>query len=404
MPDENRVFDVTKPKNVSPSASSKPIIVGHQPRVSDPMVKDRNLGMMDAQHKSIEPTKIMVNGAHENQEETPVPVTTDAPAIIESSAANDQPAHFSAPPEELHSFGLPADSQPTEDAKPALDYPPVDSGENTSLPAPHEHQTAPPTAAGHIEGLHLAKPRKSSRWPKIAGLAALILIGGYLLLDSGLVTKSVNLPFHVFHQKTPAPPAPVTTTPKAAVSTVPAGFKVYKLAGTNLTFAAPLVWGDPASTLDPGYSQRGADAKSDGTYAYLVTFSSNKDVQIAVTSGKYLPTTRTTLYYDYLQWCIGSADAKIYESTLHFTTTNKVDTPSTVTCDQGPVPNATKINDTTMVQTKAVDSENKVIGDIYTKNLKDTDLPVFRVKDATLTNTDSIKKLLATVQVGATTQ
>jgi hypothetical protein len=68
------------------------------------------------------------------------------------------------------------------------------------------------------------------------------------------------------------------------------------------------------------------------------------------------------------------------------------------------VPNATKINDTTMVQTKAVDSENKVIGDIYTKNLKDTDLPVFRVKDATLTNTDSIKKLLATVQVGATTQ
>src|SRR5579862_64205 len=39
MPDEDRVFDVTKPNRVNPSATSKPVIVGHQPTMSDPMVR-----------------------------------------------------------------------------------------------------------------------------------------------------------------------------------------------------------------------------------------------------------------------------------------------------------------------------------------------------------------------------
>src|SRR5262249_11366538 len=116
--------------------------------------------------------------------------------------------------------------------------------------------------------------------------------------------------------------------------------------------AYPTAWGAPAVTTDPGYSQRSSTAKSDGTYAYIVNFATNKDVQMAFTSAKYLPATRTSLYYDYLQWCTGTNDAKVYKSLMHFTTSAGVDTPSTVTCDQGPLTDATKLNSAAILQAK----------------------------------------------------
>src|SRR5436189_56339 len=42
MPEENRVFDVAKPGYGQAQATSKPVIVGHQPEISDPMVRDNN--------------------------------------------------------------------------------------------------------------------------------------------------------------------------------------------------------------------------------------------------------------------------------------------------------------------------------------------------------------------------
>jgi hypothetical protein len=179
---------------------------------------------------------------------------------------------------------------------------------------------------------------------------------------------------------------------------LPAGFKEYKLADTNITFAAPAAWGDPASTTDPGYAERGGTNQPTGNFAYLVNFAINKDIQIAVTSSKYLPAVRAPLYYDYLQWCTGSADSKIYQSILNFSTANKVDTPSTITCNQGPI-TASPINSSTIVQLKATDAAAKVIGDVYTMNLKDPALVVFRVKDAAMSNGTDIKQLLGTVKV-----
>lgn len=378
MPDENRVFDVTRPRNVSPAATSKPVIVGHQPMVTDPMVRGEKPA----------PTRISIN------EEA-----SSAPAIIEPTGSMTSEA-----PEQQPSRAMPQYDPivPANISEPAdMDVPRLPRQE----PDAHEHTP-------HIEGLHHTAPKRKSRLPRYIALIIVVLIAVYLLLDSGVINTSLNLPFHVFKQKNqPAatasntpPPASNQNTNTPAAPAVPDGFKEYRIAGTNLTFSAPLAWGDPTSVTDPGYTKRGGSNQTDGTYAYLVNFATNKDIQIAVTSNKYLPAKRTPLYYDYLQWCTGTSDGKTYLSILNFQTENKVDTPTTVTCDQGPITSTQKIDDNAIVQSKATDSEKKIIGDIYIKNLTDPSLVVFRVKDAAMTNGNDIKQLLNTVQVSSASQ
>jgi hypothetical protein len=226
--------------------------------------------------------------------------------------------------------------------------------------------------------------------------------------DLGLVKSDIKLPFHIFNkQKTstvvtppPAPPA----AKKAAVSSgpvLPNGFTAYSLAGTQLSFAYPTVWGVPVVTTDPGFSKRGGTNKTDGTHAYLLKFASNKDVELAATSSKYLPATRNNQYFDFLQWCSGTNDGKFYKQVLLFSTVNKVDTPTTVTCDQGPLADATKLDELTIVQPKTKDDSGAALGDLYTKNLTSGNLPVVRVRDSAMAYSALIKQLLGTVKVSS---
>jgi hypothetical protein len=398
MPDESRVFDVSKPSKVSPPATSKPVIVGHHPLMDDPMVKDEQL----------ESTKIPVTmaplsaspAAEEHQAAVPSDDFSNDDHQIEPEEQGS-PAVFSEPQQD--------DPQPFE---PGHESEPESVGEGPFTAAepvvpdepavPDNPLPGPPHEQPHIEGLHFSQPSRPGRAKYVLIGLLVLIIAAYLAIDSGLVNAGIKMPFHIFKQKTPAA---VTNTKqpanKATVSTpaIPSGFKEYKLSGTSITFAAPLAWGDPTSATDPGYSKRGGTNQPAGTYAYIVTFATNKDIQIAVTSSKYLPAQRTSLYYDYLQWCTGTNDNQIYESVLRFTTASKVDSPSTVTCDMGPVANAAKIDSSTIVQTKAADTSGKVIGDIYTKNINDPSLAVFRVKDAAMTNGSDIKLLLGTVKV-----
>jgi hypothetical protein len=388
MPEENRVFDVTKPSHVNPSATSKPVIVGHQPTMSDPMVKDQGgLGS--------EPTRIpiSVSSSLESGDVSEPPVENYSPNFLES------PTPAPAPEPVSQSFEAPtAFSAPAQFSTPA--------------PLPAQPETALPptdvTPQPHIEELHFAQPKRRRKWPIVGLVLLALLIGAYLAIDSGLINSSIKLPHHFFKQKsapsTPAAsPAASSNTPSGPAT--PAGFNKYKISGTSIVFAAPATWGAPTSTPDPGYSKRGGTNISDGTHAYLVDFATNKGVEIAVTSSKYLPATRPTpLYYDYLQWCVGTNDGQIYESVLHFSMANKIDTPTTITCDQGPVPGASKLDSITIVQTKAQDTAGKVIGDIYIKNLTDPSLVVLRVKDTTMTNGVDIKQLLGTIQVTSASQ
>ncbi|HET7827483.1 MAG TPA: hypothetical protein VFK97_01280, partial [Candidatus Saccharimonadales bacterium] len=129
-----------------------------------------------------------------------------------------------------------------------------------------------------------------------------------------------------------------------------------------------------------------------------------KDVELAVTSAKFLPPARDAQYYDYLQWCTGSVDGKFYQAALNYATAaDKTQTPTTAVCDQGPLSNVTKIDAATIFQPALKNSSGQVIGDLYAKNLNNTDLPVIRVKDAAMKNGTSIKLLLNSVQFNGST-
>jgi len=407
MPDENRVFDVAKPGRSAPQPTSKPVIVGHQPTLNDPMMKD---GDSSLNFGTESPTKISVMDHSGGPVITPPKgsastTDTDHNSWISTPADEPTPSHVPSP-----DLNLPEEP----DTSPLTDTPAVEqTASDGHEKVPHEAAAAnqpvaevpAPDFTGHVEGLHLATPKRGGHGKFIILVLLILLIGAYLLIDSGTIGSGINLPFHIFKQKTPAPAASTSSTQSKVntASSVPAGFTKYNIADTTVTFAAPTAWGAPTSVNDPGYTARGGTNKSDGTYAYIVNFAANKDVEIAVTSAKYLPAARGSLYYDFLQWCIGTNDNKYYLQTMHFTTSaDKTDTPATITCDQGPLAGAQKIDDSTILITQVKANDGKtVIGDVYTKNLNNSDLPVFRVKDAAMTNGADIKQLLGTVKIVA---
>jgi hypothetical protein len=364
----------------------------------------------DESNSAAEPTRIAFTDASQPDQSSaaepemanPDPVFDQPGPHEDPAGSTNAPAIFSSPEETEPSAELEAPGGSPAASPSAFEpiQPEVVPEQITPSPAPTPEPDQP-----HIEGLRFNQPKSDRRWLKFSIIAIVVLlIAAYLAIDSGAIGSGINLPFHIFKQKNNSPASTAGSTNKPAASSsvpaVPAGFKVYKLAGTQLTFAAPAAWGDPTSSSESGFSKRSTGAQSDGTYAYIVDFASNKDIEIAVTSDKYLPPARAVLYYDFLQWCTGTNDGKFYESLLQFTTANKVDTPTTVTCDQGPLASAQKLNATTLLQTKVPNTAGKVIGDIYVKNLTDnSNLPVIRVKDAAMTNGDDIKQLLNTVKV-----
>ncbi|HVS79065.1 MAG TPA: hypothetical protein VHD84_02125 [Candidatus Saccharimonadales bacterium] len=359
MPEENRVFDVAKPGSSGPQATSKPVIVGHHPVMNDPMVRG----------ESAEPTKIAVqDGGSEPAQPTVTP--TDSLSGDMSVSDSGIPVYTPTPQPEGAAAEHPSSDPVVGGLSGSSDETPPPSEESDIAPDSQAGIVAPSTS-GHLDGIHVGARKNHAKpiiWTIIVLLA--LLVAAYLLIDSGTIKTNINLPFHVFKQKTT--PAPAVSTPPPVASnqpttpSVPAGFTEYKLSGTTITFAAPTGWGSPTSTTEQGYSVRGGDNKADGTYAYLVDFATNKDVEIAVTSSKFLPPARADKYYDGLQWCTGTNDGKIYVSKLNYSTDNKVDTPTTITCDQGPLTDATKLNTTTIVQLGTKDASGKTIGDLYT--------------------------------------
>ncbi|HET6863950.1 MAG TPA: hypothetical protein VFH37_02010 [Candidatus Saccharimonadales bacterium] len=380
MPEENRVFDVAKPGYGQPQATSKPVIVGHQPSISDPMVRDSD---------SSSPTKISVI---DGQEETAGMEHHDMPVYSPPSSFGSQ---SSAPAVYDNEADQVSSADPLAPGPESAE--PFHRGGTTAV-KPKPMEPAAPTP-GHVEALQPTHVKKKSPLKWLLALLVVALIAVYVLLGTGVIKNSLNLP--PFKKKNaPAAVTPPVSQNQPAQSNLPAGFTKYNLSGTDISFTAPTSWGTPNSTTDPGYSKRGGTSKSDGVHAYLVDFPNNKDVEIAVTSAKYLPAARDSLYYDYLQWCTGSADGKFYFAMLQFSTAaDKTQTPTTVTCDQGPLTGVTQIDSATIEQPALKNSNGQALGDLYTKNLtNNTSLPVIRVKDAGMTNSVAIKQLLNTIQ------
>lgn len=285
-----------------------------------------------------------------------------------------------------------SEAQKSAEQLPAV---PDNIGEIEAIPFPaHSHY-------GHY--VQEARPKK---W--LIPSFILLLVGAFLVLDAGII-GSGKLPFEIFKEQEEAVAEEVTASspikvapPQQTPNPQPAStVSQYRLGGTPLGFAYPTAWGNPMAVAEPGFSKRGGNNKSDGTYTHLITFETNKDIQIALTSSKYLPPTRPALYYDYLQWCVGTHDNKYYWQKLLFSTASGVDSPTTIACSEGPLADISKLDDATILQANAKDSANKPVGDIYTKNLADKEFIVLRVKDASRANGDTVKALLTSVKLTA---
>lgn len=358
--------------------------------------------------------------AHENQpndmqspsDSPPLPAELTAPGADDPVGLSnaDSPGAMFSP-----AFGLTSESQlpaggsspiQNEGGQPGTASAVADGSKNNEQlpPVPEnigkiEH-LPPPVHSTHG---HFADEPQKRRWFLPALL--LVLAGGYLILDSGIV-GSGNMPFQIFKEKEevvaentpPLTQAPAVQAPPQTNAQAPSGFTQYSLPNSPLSFTYPTAWGIPSATADPGFTKRGAGNKSDGVYAHLISFADNKGVQLALTSSKYLPAKRSPQYFDFLQWCSGTHDGKFYRQQLLFSTTSGVDTPSTITCNDGPLGDGEKIDELTIVQKNTKDSTNKPAGDIYTKNLADKEFVVLRVIDATMANADAIKQLLAGVK------
>ena len=416
------VFDINKPHTYGASPSARPIITGHQPTMPDPMVKARETTRSSG-------SKITVSIDGDSDKSKPVLMKTgkldadslagmmisDKPSLPLDNAGSiehqtSSPAILEGEPQLSPPFRPDSDSGSAAQRAPYMPVSDLTGIGATALPksvneiSEGQVTTTPKPA---VFGSHSTPPKKhKGSNHKGSGLKIFLIIttvaaalaGVYAAIDKGLILSNINLPFHIFKKEQPVE---TVAPPVISQPTIPAGFTATKLLEANLTFAYPSAWGKPTATADQGFTQRKADVKPDQNYAFVVDFATNKDVQLTVTSAKYLSTARpanTALYYDFLQWCIGTADGKYYYGVLKYTTADGVDTPGTVACDQGPLNNAVKINSDTIVQTNLKNVEGGVLGDIYTKNLTEKSYVVARVKDSTTKNSDLIKKLLETIK------
>lgn len=414
--DTERVFDVSKPHKIGPNPTSKPVIVGHRPTMADPMVRDDDEFL-----------------SHSDKSRVSVPVMTDdKPEQSESSFPSFFTENDDKEEKPFEKEAAKPDEEPEKsdwdevknpETKDEHKYTSVESligDDEKEADKPKDNKEDDKGDSGGDSGGHLigtlplpnpkgAGPRRSKTM--LWGVSFLLLLGAgaYLAIDAGAIGSGIKLPFEFFKEK-PAVVQPVITTPPPAPVKKPAldaNLTKYTVPETALSFAYPKVWGTATPTKDPGFSKRintnvpaGNVSNSDGTYAYLVSFSDKKDVQVVVTSSKYLPLKWTAEYYDFLQWCVGTNDGNYYKELLRFTTAGGTDTATTTTCDQGPLAGVTKLDDKTIVEKQAKAADNKVLGDVYTKNLTNINgLAVIRVKDVPMTSGDDIKKLLTSVSV-----
>ncbi len=173
--------DVSRPGHRGPTPTSRPVIVGHRPTMPDPMLHERPM---------------------HHQPEVPT----------------SAPARPPGPPMPIDGFSLPPKHhpQPTQPVAPAHSnhYMPEPMAlESEPLIPTHHHQPTPqhhhqpmPDTNDHIpqasDGLSETKKHRSVMWPIIIVLLV-ILIGLYLLIDSGVIHTSIEMPFHLFRQETP---------------------------------------------------------------------------------------------------------------------------------------------------------------------------------------------------------
>jgi len=187
---EPKSFDINVPSRVNPSATSRPVIVGHRPIMTDPMMRPASAGPLPSAPAPVHVAKV-------------IQVSDEVRNDLVAAQPLQMPTSNDKPPEPLAAVSPEPPHGPDTLAEPAGSMPPA-----SSIPPPTVAAPLPPapepdlTHLPHVPIAHThhqqSKVKNAVLWFLIIGF--LLIFAAYVLIDAGLVSSSIKLPVHIFNQ------------------------------------------------------------------------------------------------------------------------------------------------------------------------------------------------------------
>lgn len=179
-----KVFDIMRPGKVQPSASSRPIIVGHKPQVQDSTLTGKPALVpgkppVAAEHEVVD--------AHDEVSAAPVAESPAQAEVVEpptpSAATAAQETQTAAPPAKAETPVLPA-PEPQQSEVPANETP---AAQPESVAAAEPAAVAQPVVSFH----HKHAGKRSWKWlVMIVIILVLAAVALDILLDAGTITTT----------------------------------------------------------------------------------------------------------------------------------------------------------------------------------------------------------------------
>ena len=212
---DKKVMDVAKPGKSAPSSTSKPVIVGHKPMIQDPMVTPSENGEEAAvpkeekvatrSVKKIVPLSDQAEAQEEKPAETEPTSETATDSVDEKPAeeeakesADEEPAAAEA--EEAAPAEEPTD-KPSTDETAAVDAIASQATKRKEGDLTEEEKKKAEAINKLIEDktyylkIGQAHHKRNTTVFALLGFVLLVVIGGVLAIDAGMVETGITLPF-----------------------------------------------------------------------------------------------------------------------------------------------------------------------------------------------------------------
>ena len=200
-----KFFDVARPSQVNPSANSRPVIVGHQPMMVDPMVRGapNSVSSPAAINNSQEfnppagHTAKVVQISDEMKNELAAPTPEPPAAAIPNPAPLVNPSAIGeVPPNIAAQIETPKELPVAQNESTPAHTAPIAA--QTLVPAP-DLSHLPHIPVSHSSSNGPGKFKHMLLW--LAVIAVLGSFAAFLVIDAGLAGSSIKLPFHIFSRQ-----------------------------------------------------------------------------------------------------------------------------------------------------------------------------------------------------------
>jgi hypothetical protein len=196
--DYTKVFDVSRPSRTGPDPTSRPVIVGHHPMMTDPMVNkapihanpDAGIDATPHHAKVIQVTNEVRQ--HIAQAQPPSPDELAAEAAAEEKKTTMPPATVAPGLQSMAPMPVAPQTMPALPVQQSAPVPPTPAPEPDLTQIQH-------VPVSHMSVSSSGRLRSVGLW-LIVGIF-LIIFGLYLAVDAGFIQTSVNLPFHIFSRE-----------------------------------------------------------------------------------------------------------------------------------------------------------------------------------------------------------